>query len=273
GYLNTKSVPGDLPEAVDAIIKQAVVEVRAKGNRAVVVTGIQDVDAQKIVLAINESLNSAAFDTSAPKLTRQGNTEEVVTLINDMKSGRVGALIMSGVNPVYTLPEASGFEEALKGVNLSVTFSTKEDETSTLTQYIAAAPHYLESWGDVEIKRGYYSLTQPAIRPLFNTRQFQDALLKWIGKDITYHDYIKDTWNSVILNGSSWNKAVHDGSFRASLPAVNVNTEVITDVPAGQVEENVPTTGGGDVTDSMLSKLASNSSSSLELLLYPKVGM
>src|SRR5690606_6199024 len=82
-----------------------------------------------------------------------------------------------------------------------------------------------------------------------------------------------DTWNSVILNGSSWNKAVHDGSFRASLPAVNVNTEVITDVPAGQVEENVPTTGGGDVTDSMLSKLASNSSSSLELLLYPKVGM
>ncbi len=273
GYLNTKSVPGDLPEAVDAIIKQAVVEVRAKGSRAVVVTGIQDVDAQRIVLAINESLNSAAFDTSAPKLIRQGNTEEVITLINDMKSGRVGALIMSGVNPVYTLPEASGFEEALKGVNLSVTFSTKEDETSTLSQYIAAESHYLESWGDVEMKRGYYSITQPTIRPLFNTRQFQEALLKWTGNDITYHDYIKDNWDSGILNGSSWNQAVHDGFFKASSPISNVETEnVVGETSAEQDQENVPTTGA-EVTDAMLSKLASNSSSSLELLLYPKVGM
>jgi hypothetical protein len=28
----------------------------------------------------------------------------------------------------------------------------KVDETSTQCQYIAATPHYLESWGDVEMK-------------------------------------------------------------------------------------------------------------------------
>jgi len=34
------------------------------GSNAVVLTGIQDVNAQNIVLAINEKLNSKAFDTA-----------------------------------------------------------------------------------------------------------------------------------------------------------------------------------------------------------------
>ena len=83
----------------------------------------------------------------------------------------------------------------LKKVDLSVAFSMKADETSSSFKYIAAAPHYLESWGDVEIKKGHYGLTQPTIRPLFDTRQFQDALLKWTGNDVSYHDYIKENWN------------------------------------------------------------------------------
>ena len=33
----------------------------------------------------------------------------------------------------------------------------KEDD-ETATEYIAAAPHYLESWGDVEIKKGHFAV-------------------------------------------------------------------------------------------------------------------
>ena len=56
----------------------------------------------------------------------------------------------------------------------------KEDETaSSKVNYLAAAPHYLESWGDVELKKGHYALTQPTIRPLFDTKQFQEAFLSW----------------------------------------------------------------------------------------------
>ena len=60
---------------------------------------------------------------------------------------------------------------------LSVAFSMKEDETASLTNIAAAAPHYLESWGDAQIKKGSFSLTQPTIRPLFNTRQFKTVCL------------------------------------------------------------------------------------------------
>jgi molybdopterin-containing oxidoreductase family iron-sulfur binding subunit len=65
----------------------------------------------------------------------------------------------------------------LKNTKLSVTFSSKEDETALKTQYIAATPHYLESWGDVELTKGHFALTQPTIRPLFDTKQFQEVLL------------------------------------------------------------------------------------------------
>ena len=63
----------------------------------------------------------------------------------------------------------------------------KEDETSSVCKYIAAAPHYLESWGDYEFKEGHYFLAQPTIRPLFNTMQFQDFVLSIIGSSKDYY--------------------------------------------------------------------------------------
>ncbi len=147
------SVSVDLPEHISTAISNAASQLKKAGSNAVVVTGIQDVNAQTVVLEINEYLNSKAFDPATPIKTRQGNDKAVNTLIADMKAGKVGVIIMSGVNPLYTLPNAADFAEGLAQTELSVTFSMKADETSTQTQYIAAAPHYLESWGDVELKK------------------------------------------------------------------------------------------------------------------------
>jgi len=135
-----------------------------------------------------------------------------------MKAGQVGTLIMSGVNPMYTLPNASDFAEGLKKTT-SVSFSMKADETASVSNYIAAAPHYLESWGDVELKKGHFALMQPTIRPLFNTAQLQDVLLKWIGNSESFHNYIKGTWNADILGGASFNQALHDGFFSGKASA------------------------------------------------------
>ncbi|GAL79615.1 molybdopterin oxidoreductase iron-sulfur binding subunit [Algibacter lectus] len=213
-YVVNGSVSGTLSPKVDEAVKNAASQIKKAGSNAVVVTGIQDVNAQTIVLEINEALQSKAFDPSTPIKTRQGSDKAVTKLVADMKAGKVAAVIMSGVNPVYSLANASDFSEGLKNVELSIAFSLKEDETSIQTEYIAAAPHYLESWGgDVEIKKGHYSLMQPTIRPLFDTRQFQDALLKWTGNEDTFHDYIKNNWNSSVLGGNSFNQALHDGVY------------------------------------------------------------
>ena len=81
----------------------------------------------------------------------------------------------------------------------------KNDETASVSQYIAAAPHYLESWGDLETKKGHFGLMQPTIRPLFDTKQFQEVLLELLGDSGSYHDFVKSYWKRNVLNGTSWN--------------------------------------------------------------------
>ncbi|SFZ90743.1 prokaryotic molybdopterin-containing oxidoreductase family, iron-sulfur binding subunit [Flaviramulus basaltis] len=259
-YVVGGSVSGDLPEHIEDAVKNAASQLKKAGSNGLVVTGIQDVNAQTVALEINEALNSKAFDASTPIKTRQGSDNAMVSLVADMKAGKVAAIIMSGVNPVYTFPNASDFIEGLKKTELSIAFSMKVDETSSEAQYIAAAPHYLESWGDVEIKKGHYALTQPTIRPLFDTRQFQQALLKWTGNDSSYHDYIKDAWGTTILGGSSFNKALHDGVYVGTI-ATEVEAIELgeTETPSGNAARALAT--------------SAKSKGGLELVLYTKVGM
>jgi molybdopterin-containing oxidoreductase family iron-sulfur binding subunit len=261
GKITGNTVTGNLPEYIEEAVNSAASELLKAGRNAVVVTGIQDVDAQTLVLAINEALSSKAFDPKTTIKTRQGNNAEVSKLVADMNAGTVGVLIMSGVNPVYSLPNSDEFTAGLAKVDMSVAFSMKEDETSINAQYIAAAPHYLESWGDVEIKKGHYGLTQPAIRPLFDTRQFQEALLIWNGNSKSYHDYIKDHWNTNILNGSSWNQALHDGVF--------VGTISTQEPDKSNIESKTTSTN----LNAIANNLASTVSTGMELTLYPKIGM
>ena len=258
------SVSVNLPKHIDEAVQKAANQVVKAGSNGVVVTGIQDVNAQTVVLEINEYIKSKAFDTVNTIQTRQGDNSKIATLIADMKAGNVGAIIMSGVNPMYTLPNANDFAAGLKKTALSIAFSMKVDETSSLAQYIAAAPHNLESWGDVEIKKGHFGLIQPTIRPLFDTKQFQEALLVWNGNDVSYNDYVKNVWNESILNGASFNKALHDGVF-VTTTTVPTGTEVTSDA--------VEAAGGETPSGNAARALAQATSKGNELTLYTKVGM
>jgi molybdopterin-containing oxidoreductase family iron-sulfur binding subunit len=262
-YIVGGSVSGNLPKHLEAAVSKAATEINKAGSNAVVLTGLQDVNAQTVVLEINEKLNSKAFDTKNVIKTRQGKDEAVTALINDMKAGKVGALLMSGVNPLYTLSNSADFEAGLKNTKLSVTFSSKEDETALKTQYIAATPHYLESWGDVELTKGHFALTQPTIRPLFDTKQFQEVLLTLLENTTKLSDYIKSYWNTSILDGKSYNQALHDGIFIKSTPLVAADAmDTIEDAELSETNTNA----ARDLANSVKSK-------GYELSLYTKVGL
>jgi MoCo/4Fe-4S cofactor protein with predicted Tat translocation signal len=207
--------------ANEAEIVKIAGQLNQSGSKGVLVSGIDDKNAQMLVLAINAKLNSEAFNPNQTRQIRKGSNQAVSQLLADLKAGKVHTLIMSGVNPVYTLAEGKAFADGLKKAKLSVAIAIKEDETASLTTIAAPAPHYLESWGDVEIIKGTFGVTQPTIRPLFNSRQLQDNLLVWNGSDKTYYNYLKDTWTNEILSGKSWNQAVHDGIFVAASTASN----------------------------------------------------
>ncbi|SDR67603.1 quinol:cytochrome c oxidoreductase iron-sulfur protein precursor [Formosa sp. Hel1_31_208] len=263
------SVSTDLPQNINDAVQKAASELKRAGSTGVIVTGIQDVNAQTVVLAINKALGSKVCDSSTPILTRQGNNKAVAQLVTDMKAGRIGGIIMSGVNPMYSLPNAAEFAEGLKKTELSIAFSMKVDETSSMTQYIAATPHYLESWGDVELKKGHYSLMQPTIRPLFDTRQFQEALLKWTGNDMSYREYIKETWGTGILTDSSFNQALQDGVYVGSIATETEDTADAVTESEGS-ESAAPASSAGAAARAIAS---SAKSEGMELQLYTKTGM
>lgn len=238
--------------ANEDVINKAAQQLKAAGSKGLLVSGIQDKNAQLLVLAINQKLASEAFSTIGTRQIRKGSNEKVAQLVADMNAGSVHTLIMSGVNPVYTLANSAAFVAGLKKVKLSVAFSLKEDETAAITNIAVPAPHYLESWNDLMLTKGTYSLTQPTIRPLFSSKQFQEGLLSWNGNAVSYYDYIKA--NSVgYSNATSWNKAVHDG--------------VIAGTSAGA------TAGSVDYTAAAAALANATPVKGFELVLYTKIGL
>ncbi|APG66187.1 quinol:cytochrome C oxidoreductase [Tenacibaculum todarodis] len=238
---------------VDAVVKTLAKDLRKAGSKAVVLTGLNDKNAQLIALAINKALSSDVIDVNNTLNIRQGNDAKVAQVVADLKSGKVAGLITYNVDPVYTLANSADFSEGLKKAKLSVAISTENSATAMASEFVLPAPHYLESWGDIMISESNFGLMQPTIQPLFNTRQLQDTLITWSGNSTKYYDYLK-TNSAAILGTTSWNTVLHDGSF---------NKEVTASNTAGDIDVNA--------VAAELSK--ATKASAFELNLYTKGGM
>ena len=226
--ISGSSIAVSLDEKIKTDVTKIAQQLKLAGSKGLLVSGIDDKNAQLLVLAINGQLASEAFNLSGTRQIRKGSNAAVTQLLVDMKAGNVHTLIMSGVNPVYTLPNSKDFVDGLKKVALSTSLSLREDETASIVTIAAPVPHYLESWNDLALTKGSYALTQPTIRPLFNTKQLQDCLLTWNGSTIAYYDYLKANATNY-TNGSSWNKVLHDGLI---VPVVTGATALNVDFSA-----------------------------------------
>jgi MoCo/4Fe-4S cofactor protein with predicted Tat translocation signal len=205
--------PPGLDARLVAGIKKAATDLAANKGKALVVCGSNDPNVQIIVNAINEAIgaNGTTINWGSPIQWRQGIDSDMNQLVADMNAGKVGAMLIYGVNPAYDYYNAAGFKTGLGKVKSSVSFNERLDETTELVNYVCPAPHYLESWGDAEPKPGYYAMMQPTIAPLFKTRPFEDALLKWSGDATTYEAYFKQYWTAQLGGVEGYEKALQDG--------------------------------------------------------------
>ena len=245
-----------LDDKLDTKLKSISDSLLNSNGNGVFISGIDDIGAQLISLKINELIKSTVINVQKLNYTSQGNDQKVSNLVEDVLSKKINGLIMVGVNPSYTLPDSEQFNKALKSIDLSVSFSMNNTETAKLSKWVAATPHYLESWGDVEMKSGNYSLVQPTIKPLFDTLQFQDVLLNWLESPNSFYDELKNNWNATILKGSSWNQALHDGVF--------YNSSNSNKISSPYTFPNI-----NEYTDG----LKSSESDGFELTLYSKTSM
>ncbi len=253
------SAPAKAEEALNAMTKDLLA---AKGA-SLVVCGINDLSCQVLTNAINNLLGNygTTIDLNNYSLAGQANDKAVNDLIGELNNNTVAAIIIYNSNPVYSLPNGAAFAEALKKAQLSIAISDRADETASLAQYTCPDNHYLESWNDAEPKSGSYSLTQPTIAPLFNTRQGQDSLLKWSGSSASFDALIQSFWSSNIFNKQS--KFTSFDEFWENSVRYGVCDTAVTGVAPAFI---------GDVVTAA-NMLANTKSSESELVLYETVGI
>ncbi len=185
-------------KAITLVAKELV----AAKDKALVVAGSNDVATQVLVNAINSLLGSygATIDLDNPSRQYAGNDAEFVEFVNEMNRGEVDAVFFLNSNPVYDYYKSKDIADGLKKVRLRLSFADHADETASLCNVIAPNHYYLESWGDDNAIEGYYTVLQPTINPVYDTRQAEHSLLIWsdnAAKD--YYTYVRNNWDKNLL--------------------------------------------------------------------------
>lgn len=223
----TGNAPVSAPPCVTDVGKLVAGLLENRG-KSIVVSGANNPGLQKIVAGINHMLDNygSTLDLERTIELKRGNDTEFNEFEHALNQGEVDNLILVNVNPIYSL---GGFE-AIKNVGFTVYLGSALNETASACQLICPDHHYLEAWGDAEPVKGSYSLQQPCIHPIFNTRAYQDSLLNWAGEQRSYEDLVKFWWENTIApaeaksDKSWWVKTLQTGCFEAS-PAKTVSEE------------------------------------------------
>jgi molybdopterin-containing oxidoreductase family iron-sulfur binding subunit len=259
---DTSSLKPKIREEVEKI----AVEIARERGRSLVVSGSNDADAQSIVNFINHRAGNYGSTihlqlTSSPL---QSGDLEMVRLVEEMKQGQVSALLFFDANPAYDYFASDEFLSAMSKVPLKVSFNPTVDETTALADFTCPHPHFLEAWDDVAPAPRVYSLNQPTIAPLFQTRPYQESLLRWSGDQRAYYDVLRESWKTKLFPQQKkhatfdefWDTSLHDGVFAFdSQPAVE---------PAFAVEE------AGRAADALRPRAIP---AGLNLALYEKVAL
>ncbi len=223
GQLGAPQIPG-VPafNLAGNSIDKAASELAGARGKGMLICGTNDTAKQVVVGAINQLLGNygPVLDITNPSYLKQGDDRAMANLAKDLQGGAVDALIFYGANPLYDSAYAEAFKAALPKVGLTVSFATKRDETAMLCQYSCPDNHYLESWNDAQQTGNTYSLVQPTIYPIFDTRQAQETLMAWMGQSGSWRDYLKSYWQSNFAGESNftgfWTETLRKGVYQSA---------------------------------------------------------
>jgi Fe-S-cluster-containing dehydrogenase component len=221
-------------------------------GKSLVISGTNSKQVQLLVNEINRLLgnigNTILFNSFLRTHTALDSNIEM--LISEMQKGLIKALVVWNANPAYTYFNREAFIDGLKKVDLTISLSGSPDETNGLVKYICPDSHYLESWNDAEPKKGFYSLMQPAINHVYDTRQMADTLLKWSGSEMTFHDFINAYWVKNLMPEQSefsdpvrfFDNALQKGVFEPAAPSAEATGKLqkstIRPVNPGSIKGN-----------------------------------
>lgn len=244
-----------------------------KGS-SLIVSSSNKIEIQVLINAINYLLNNyeKTIFVNIPVNFKKGNDDKMNDFINDLKNKSINAVIFLGSNPVYDHSEGKEIAKLLSKVELKVSTNDSINETSFFSNYLAPNHHYLESWNDSNPRFGLYTLTQPVITPLFNTRQSSESLLIWSEHSIKdYYSFIQNKWktnffdNQFLINSfqNFWDQCLFKGVYEF------YSEEKIVDLKKFNLD-NVDLLS---ITKKINSNIKENKNNSIDLFFYQKVAI
>lgn len=261
--------PAGIGANVRRAVEQTATDLSRLGGESLVVAGANDADAQYVANFINQAVGSygKTLDLTNPSAQEQASDREMVELVREMNEGQVAVLIISGVNPAYDFFDRQSFINSLPKVPLKISLNPYLDESSSLADYVCPQHHFLEAWDDAEPARGIFSLSQPTIAPLFQTRAYQESLLRWSGDSRSFYDVLRESWREKLFPQKRqyasfeefWDRSLHDGVFATEVSPSNGQPAFVADGLVAAVER--------------LSARASRDALRPALILYEKVAL
>lgn len=103
-----------------------------------------------------------------------------------------GAVVVVDTNPAYSAPHS------LDKARFVVCLSPFQTETTEAAHVVFPIHTPLESWGDYEPWTGIHCLQQPAMTPVFDTREAGDVIIR-LGnlKAPVFREYLKERWRKL----------------------------------------------------------------------------
>lgn len=262
--LTQLATPTKLEVIGNAVAETAKTLLGAKG-KSLVISGSNDPYIQSLVNQINLILGNYGTSIDLDNYYQKRGGEQAFTDFVK-ESGSLGAVIFYNCNPIFDTAAGSKLKASLENVSLRVSTAYYQDETASVCHYVAPDLHFLESWNLTEISRGKYSFTQPAISPVFETRQAENSFAIWsnnpaiANNEFDYYSYIRNYTKANIFPQTGafsfdgwWNESLHNGVFELA--------ELSAQVPSNNV-----------LASNLVSKINTKVGAN-DLILYTKVGM
>ena len=191
-----------------------------RGASAVIVGERQPTEAHLCGLLANRILGNlgGTVEVTAPVVFERGEeSHRLDSLVRALERGEVETLVILGGDPARTTPADLGLARLLQRARRRVYLGTHDNATSALCDFVLAALHPFEQWGDARAHDGTVSLIQPVIRPLWGGWAPVEIVAALLGNPSPSSEaLLRQRYVSIGLG--PWQTALQWGFLQGSLP-------------------------------------------------------
>ncbi len=214
---------GQAPPLADdeaAWVAEAVAALAAQPGESLLLAGPTQPGAiRDLALAVNARLGNLGRTLLATEpvlaMPPGGDEFSLAALVEDMRGGRVRALLVLEANPAYTQPAGLDFAAAARRVPWRIHAGLCRDETAALCHWHLPLHHPLEDWSDARAVDGTAGIIQPVTRPLHESVSAHAVLAALLGEPgADPREVVRDTWRRRWDEDdfeARWRRALHDG--------------------------------------------------------------